>query len=113
MSSEAADRRREERLGAHFDVRFHRATDAARALNAFSVNFSAGGLCVRTRSQYAVGEQLTMSLTIEGQTFELACVVAWVRGEAVGVRFVQVHPDDRKRLEVVAKSLAARAARPP
>jgi uncharacterized protein (TIGR02266 family) len=101
-----SERRVDPRYAAHFDVRFARATDAAKAFNAFSINFSSGGLCVRSSTAYAIGESLSMSLTIEGQLFELEGVVAWVRGEAVGVRFVNVRNDTRARLEAVARILA-------
>ncbi len=100
------ERRRQARYGALFDVRFALAADAARALNAWSVNFSSGGLCVRSKSAFGVGEVVALSLTIEGEQFDLEGVVAWVRGEAVGVRFVNVRPAVRERLEVVARSLS-------
>lgn len=106
--STGIERRREERYGAHFDVRFARATDAAKAFSAFSINFSPGGLCVRSTNAYTVGETLTLSLTIEGHLFDLEGVVAWLRGEAVGVRFVNVKPAVRAQLEGVAQLLATR-----
>lgn len=105
MSSE---RRLEERFGAHFDVRFAKQRDAARALKAWSVNFSAGGLCVRSQMAFAPGDDVTMSLAIEGEQFELAGVIAWVRGDVVGVRFVGLEPEERARLEAVARSLSTR-----
>ncbi|MFZ5438700.1 MAG: PilZ domain-containing protein [Myxococcota bacterium] len=104
----SGERRADPRYGAHFDVRFTRKADAARALNAFSVNFSSGGLCVRTRSEYAVGELLALSLTIEGQLFELEGVVSWTRGEAIGIRFVNLSPSVRAQLEGVSRLLASK-----
>lgn len=97
------------RFAAHFDVRFTRALDASRALNAFSVNFSAGGLCLRSRNPLEVGEMLSLELAIEDELFTLDGVVAWVRGEAMGVRFVNTTPDVRQRLQAVARQLAGRA----
>lgn len=104
--SSGSERRTDPRFAAHFDVRFSRASDAARALNAFSVNFSAGGLCLRSRTTYAPGEALALSLTVEGALFELEGVVSWVRGDAVGVRFVNLQPAVRARLEKFARALA-------
>lgn len=101
-----ADRRKDARHAARFDVRFARVKDAARAFNAFSTNFSAGGLCLRVSQTYDVGEALKVDVTIEGSTYSLEGVVAWVRGDAVGVRFVNVRPDVRERLEAVARTLA-------
>lgn len=109
MSSQGAERRREVRYSARFDVRFGKATDAARALNAFSVNFSSGGLCLRSKSPHELGESLKLDLTIEGQAFSIDGVVAWIRGEAVGVRFVNLHPQVRARLEEVARLLSHKA----
>ncbi|MFT3707726.1 MAG: PilZ domain-containing protein [Archangium sp.] len=103
-----SERRSDPRYAAHFDVRFARASDAAKAFNAFSINFSSGGLCVRSATAYSLGESLSLSLTIEGQLFELEGVVAWIRGEAVGVRFVNVRSDLRARLEAVARILATK-----
>lgn len=108
-SETSGDRRADPRYAAHFDVRFARAADAAKAFNAWSINFSSGGLCLRSTGSYAVGESLSLSLTIEGQVFELEAVVAWVRGEAVGVRFVNVRSDARERLEAVARILATKS----
>ena len=103
-----SERRTDPRYTAHFDVRFSRASDAARALNAFSINFSSGGLCLRSKTPYALGEALSLSVTVEGELFELEGVVSWVRGEAVGVRFTSVKPAVRARLEKVARLLSTR-----
>lgn len=91
-------------------MRFSRVQDAARALKTFSVNFSSGGLCVRSPSQWAPGEPVAIDLTIEGEHFDLEGVVAWARGEVVGLRFVNLAPGVRQRLEAVARSLATRQA---
>ncbi len=103
-----SERRTDSRYMAHFDVRFTRASDAARALNAFSINFSSGGLCLRCKTPYALGEALSLSLTVEGEIFELEGVVSWVRGDVVGVRFTNVKPAVRARLEKVARMLSTR-----
>jgi uncharacterized protein (TIGR02266 family) len=103
------ERRTDPRYTAHFDVRFSRATDAAKALNAFSINFSSGGLCLRTKTPYALGEALSLSLTVEGELFELEGVVSWVRGDALGVRFANLRPGVRTRLETVARALSGKA----
>lgn len=107
--STGSERRTDPRFAAHFDVRFSRASDAARALNAFSTNFSSGGLCLRSRTTYAVGEPLSLALTVEGALFELEGVVSWVRGDAVGVRFVNLQPPVRARLEKLARTLSSSA----
>jgi c-di-GMP-binding flagellar brake protein YcgR len=102
------NRRNQERLEAKIDVRFTKAADAARALNAFSVNFSAGGLCLRSKELHVIGETLALDLTIEGVRLELIGEVSWVRGEVLGVRFVDLHPKLREQLAHVAQSLASK-----
>ena len=104
----SGERRIDPRFTAHFDVRFSRASDAARALNAFSINFSSGGLCLRSKAHYSLGEALSLSVTVEGDLFELEGVVAWVRGDAVGVRFVNLKAPVRQKLEAVARVLSTR-----
>jgi uncharacterized protein (TIGR02266 family) len=104
--SSSADRRSDPRYGAHYDVRFSSESDAARAFSAFSINFSSGGLCVRTKTPWVVGEVVSLTLTIASELFELEGSVAWVRGEAVGIRFINVKPAIREKLETVAQLLA-------
>jgi uncharacterized protein (TIGR02266 family) len=103
-----ADRRKDVRVGAKLEIRFSAAKQAAKALNAYSVNFSAGGLCLRTKSPHAVGDRLALSLDIEGERFELKGAVMWVKGEVIGVRFEDVGGKDRDRLETVARMLATK-----
>lgn len=98
-----ANRRNQERVAATFDVRFRDAQDAARALRAYSLNLSSGGLCLRTRRSYDVGARVRLQMTVEGQDFELDGVISWVRddAEAIGVRFVEVSEGDQLRLQRV------------
>lgn len=106
----ADDRRREERVPARVEVRFKGASDAARALKAYSLNFSVGGLCLRTSRRYELGATLKLSLDVGGESYELAGAVAWVRDGAVGVRFENVSEADRQRLESLVASLRTRPA---
>jgi len=101
-----ADRRKDPRIGAKVGVKFSVQADAAKALNTFSVNFSAGGLCLRTRIPHETGDRLALTITIESEIFELKGVVAWVRADVIGIRFEDVSQRDRERLEDVAKVLA-------
>ena len=101
-----ANRRANERVTATFDVRFQDAPDAARALRAYSLNLSAGGLCLRTRRSYDVGSRVRLQMTVSGQDFELDGLISWVRddAEAIGVRFVGVSEADQLRLQRVVAS---------
>ncbi len=92
-------------MRAKFDVRFRDEVDAARAFNAFSINFSAGGLCIRSKGSHRVGELLRLDLTIGDEQFALECVVAWVRGDALGVRFVNIPTQLREQLDSVAQKV--------
>lgn len=105
-----AERRRDPRVGARFEVGFKSAVDAAKAFKAFSVNFSAGGLCIRSQRPHAIGEVVQLRLAIEGKDFELKGTVQWVRADVVGVRFIDLQPEDRDRLREVAHSMIENGA---
>ena len=107
-----ADRRRETRVPAKVEVRFADAVHAARVLHAYSLNFSLGGLCLRTRRGYAVGRRLALQLVVGAERLPLDAVVAWVRPseEAVGIRFVDVADDLRQRLAAVMSTVVGRAS---
>lgn len=94
-----ADRRQFERVPVRIEVRFAKADQAARALRAYSLNFSVGGLCLKTQKAYEVGDRLKLAMTVEGQDFAVDGVVAWVRSGAIGVRFENVTEENRLRLE--------------
>jgi uncharacterized protein (TIGR02266 family) len=102
-----ANRRSEERIPAKFEVRFAHKQDAARALRAFSLNISAGGLCLRTQRAHDVGSPVSLEMTIDGEAFVLQGVIAWVRdeSEAIGVRFTDVSEGDRLRLQRVVQNI--------
>lgn len=102
-----SERRREHRVEGRIEVHFGETSEAGRALAAYSVNFSTGGLCLKTRREYAVGAKLHLALRVAGDPIELLGVVAWTRNGAIGVRFEGVTPEARARLEALVD-----AARP-
>lgn len=93
-----ADRRQFERIPARIAVRFGHPSDAARALRAYSLNLSVGGLCLRTQKRYELGEVLRLELDTQSDSFVLKGVVAWVRDGAIGVRFEDMTEEERERL---------------
>lgn len=101
------NRRTEERVAARFEVHFNQSQDAAKALRAYSLNISAGGLCLRTKRAYDVGAPVQMDMVVEGQSFHIQGVIAWVRdeSEAIGVRFTDMSDQDRERLQRVIDSI--------
>ncbi len=101
-----SDRRRDVRIAAKVAVKFQAAAQAAKALNTFSINFSAGGLCLRTKNPHAIGDRISMAISIDGEKFDLVGVVAWAKADVLGIRFEDVAPKDRTRLEAVAQMLA-------
>jgi len=107
MGQDDLNRRTDERVSARFEVHFNDTQEAAKALRAYSLNVSAGGLCLRTRRSYDVGAPVQMDMVVEGQAFQLRGVIAWVRdeAEAVGVRFTEMTEKDRSRLQSVIDSL--------
>ena len=104
-TDDPADRRKDVRIGAKVAVKFQAIAQAAKALNTFSLNFSSGGLCIRTKNPHAVGDKIALSLTIEGEEFNLVGAVAWTKGDVLGIRFENVASKDRERLEFVSKAL--------
>lgn len=105
VGGDGNDRRVAQRIPARVEVRFEEATDAARALRAYSLNLSVGGLCVRTSRRYEVGATLKLSIGVEGEQYDVNGVVAWVRDGAVGIRFEKLSVEDRQRLEALVASL--------
>ena len=57
---------------------------------------------------YELGESLRLRMDVGGELFELQAVVAWVRPEAIGVRFVNVTPPERERLSRVIQDFSQR-----
>lgn len=100
-----ADRRRDVRIPAKIAVQFHEPTAAAKALRAYSLNFSTGGLCLKTQKTYAIGQVLSLTFAVETRSLDLKGEVAWVRGGAIGVRFIDLSPDQREVLEEITTSL--------
>jgi len=100
-----ADRREFERISARIEIHFRSQQDAARSLKAFSLNFSAGGVCIRTKRAYSVGERLAIFMKVDGEDYDLKGIVSWVRQEAIGVRFAEVSEGDRLRLNSLVKQL--------
>lgn len=94
----ASDRRREYRLPIRLEVRFSVPSQAARALRAYSLNFSLGGLCLKPHRPCPVGSPVQLALQIGSETLELEATVAWVRDGAIGVRFVNLSDEGRTRL---------------
>jgi uncharacterized protein (TIGR02266 family) len=98
LPEEPVERRQSERVPVRINLRFAQAEQAARALRAYSLNFSASGLCLRTQKGHAPGTPVLLDMTVEQMEFKLSGTVAWVRGSAIGVRFDELSDDDRLRL---------------
>lgn len=99
------DRRTAERIPARVEVRFQERVTAAKAFRAFSLNFSSGGLCLRTDKAYEIGSPLQLFVGIGGEDHELFGVVAWVRDGAIGVRFETRHDADRAAIARIMSSV--------
>jgi Tfp pilus assembly protein PilZ len=108
-----ADRRREERVPARIEVRFANTGQAARAFRAYTRDLSVGGLCLKTDRPYVRGEGMFMSIDVGGERLDLTGVVAWVRGDAIGVRFQGVTREVQKKLDGVLAALRPPPLPPP
>jgi len=100
-----AERRREERIDARVEVRFSLPGQAANALRAYSKDISLGGLCLKTTKPHAVGELLEVTMVVGAEQYRLQARVAWVRGDAAGLRFINVGAEDAQRLQRLVQSL--------
>ena len=103
------ERRRQQRVAARFQVRFEAPEEAARALRAYSINVSVGGLCLKTGRAYGVGVALLLHMQVGDDKFDLDARVAWVRPGVIGVRFMHVPPDVQLRLDRVVDRFAGKA----
>ncbi len=104
---EGEERRAEDRIPVRIEVHFRDAAAAVEALRSYAVNFSVGGICLKTERSYPVGHVLQLVLLVEDERFELEGVVAWARAreQAIGVRFREVEPASKERLGALVHRL--------
>ena len=104
---EGEERRAANRIPVRIEVHFSDAAAAAEALRSYAVNFSVGGICLKTERGYPVGHLLQLVLLVEEERFELEGVVAWARSreQAIGVRFREVDPSAKDRLSALVHRL--------
>ena len=111
------DRRDERRSHDRFDVEW--AVDCVAEdtfLYASITNISAMGIFVKTMDPLAIGTNLVLSFAPPGyEPFKLEGEVAWINplrdngdnpNPGIGVRFVNLLPDDRERLVEVIRTIA-------
>lgn len=101
------ERRAADRIPVRIEVHFRDAAAAADALRSYAVNFSVGGICLRTERSYPVGHLLQLVLLVDEERFELEGVVAWARTreQVIGVRFREVDETAKERLAALVHRL--------
>jgi len=106
-SHEGEERRASDRIPVRIEVHFRDAAAAAEALRSYAVNFSVGGICLKTENTYPMGHLLQLVLLVDDERFELEGVVAWSRPreQAIGVRFREVEPASKERLAALVQRL--------
>lgn len=85
-------------------------------LYASITNISAMGIFVKTTDPLAVGTKLLLTFEPPGhEAFKLQAEVAWINpvrangdnpNPGMGVRFIDLHPDDRERLVEIIRTIA-------
>jgi uncharacterized protein (TIGR02266 family) len=108
---EGEERRAADRIPVRIEVHFRDAAAAAEALRSYAVNFSVGGICLKTERGYPVGHVMALVLLVEDERFELEGVVAWARPreQAIGVRFREVDPSAKERVAALVHRLGPTA----
>ena len=106
-TSHGEERRATDRIPVRIEVHFRDAAAAAEALHSYAVNFSVGGICLKTERTYPLGHVLQLVLLVDEERFELEGEVAWARGreQAIGVQFRQVEPVAKERLAALVHRL--------
>ena len=117
LEPDAVPRRDERRSHDRFDVEW--AVDCIAEdtfLYASITNISAMGIFVKTTDPLAIGTRLVLAFAPPGyQPFKLEGEVAWINplrpngdnpNPGIGVRFVNLLPDDRERLVEVIRTIA-------
>jgi type IV pilus assembly protein PilZ len=117
LEPDPAPRRDERRSHDRFDVEW--AVDCIAEdtfLYASITNISAMGFFVKTTDPLAIGTRLVLAFAPPGyQPFKLEGEVAWINplrsngdnpNPGIGVRFVNLLPDDRERLVEVIRTIA-------
>jgi len=106
-SAQGEERRTQTRIPVRIEVHFRDAAAAAEALASYAVNFSVGGICLKTERSYPLGHLLQLVLLVEDERFDLEGEVAWSRAreQAIGVRFREVEPAARERLAALVHRL--------
>lgn len=104
---EGEERRGADRIPVRIEVHFRDAAAAAEALHSYAVNFSVGGICLKTERTYPLCHLLQLVLLVDEERFELEGEVAWVRSreQAIGVRFREVDPVAKERLAALVHRL--------
>jgi type IV pilus assembly protein PilZ len=117
LEPDSVPRRDERRSHDRFDVEW--AVDCIAEdtfLYASITNISAMGIFVKTMDPLAIGTRLVLAFAPPGyQPFKLEGEVAWINplrangdnpNPGIGVRFVNLLPDDRERLVEVIRTIA-------
>ena len=104
---EGEERRAKDRIQVRIQVDFHGAAAAAEALRSYAVNFSVGGICLKTENAYPVGHVLQLVMLVEDAKREVddAHAEARSREQAIGVRFREVEPGAKERLAALVHRL--------
>ena len=116
QAPDGSERRSYERFDVEMGVTWSVDTDADDTfLYANISNISALGIFVRTTEPLAAGTKLTLRFSVDGHERKLAGQVQWVNpvralgdnlNPGMGIRFLDLSPDDRERLVEIVRTIA-------
>ena len=111
------EQRQEPRVEIELEIRYRTVQEF---LTAYSRNISGGGLFIRMSQPHTLNQKVVLRFTLPGldHEFEIPGIVVWSHASprssfpaGMGVKFLQIKPEDAKRITEFVKS--ARGAEAP
>lgn len=113
IASMSVIRRKDDRIPKNLSLTFQ---SSDKLIKAYTENISLGGIFIKTRRPFSVGERFTLHLQLPDglEPMRIECEVAWNRIEHVsnekyptgmGVKFIHINKTDRRRLKMMLEDV--------